>query len=98
VDKKYQVFISSTQRDLQEERQAIAGGLRRGKYIPHMMEGWVADPEDAWSVIRGYIDQCDYYVVILKGRYSSLVGEDGQSFTEREYDYARDPGARVPAW
>jgi hypothetical protein len=33
------------------------------------------------------IDRCDYYVVILGGRYGSLA-DDNVSFTEKEYDYA----------
>ena len=37
------------------------------------------------------IDECDYYVVILAGRYGS-VDADGISFTEKEYRYALDQG------
>jgi hypothetical protein len=98
VDKRYQVFVSSTQRDLVEERQTVADGLLRGRYIPHMMERWVASHDDAWSLVKRYIDQCDYFVVILKGRYGSLVDEDGRSFTEREYDYACERGIPVLAF
>ncbi|MEV0570051.1 DUF4062 domain-containing protein [Dactylosporangium sp. NPDC050588] len=98
MDKRYQVFISSTQRDLAEERQKVADGLLRGKYIPHMMERWVASPSDAWSTIRRYIDQCDYFVLILKGRYGSLLDDRGISFTEREYDYACERGIPVLAF
>jgi hypothetical protein len=37
------------------------------------------------------IESADYYVVIIADRYGSLA-DDGLSFTEKEYDYARSIG------
>ena len=38
MDKRYQVFVSSTFTDLKEERKAIIEGLLNAKYIPAGME------------------------------------------------------------
>ncbi len=38
-------------------------------------------------VIEDVIDDSDYYVLIVAGRYGSLAS-DGLSYTEREFDYA----------
>jgi hypothetical protein len=43
------------------------------------------------------IDECDYYILIMGGRYGSLDAE-GVSFTEREYDYAVETGKVVLAF
>lgn len=87
VEKRYQVFVSSTYRDLVEERREVIQALLELDCIPAGMELFPAANEDQWSLIRGVIDDCDYYLVIIGGRYGS-VDEEGISFTEREYDYA----------
>jgi len=55
------------------------------------MEYFPAASEDQWSYIKDLIASCDYYVVVLAGRYGS-VDKDGVSFTEREYDFAQSCG------
>jgi hypothetical protein len=45
-------------------------------------------------LIKKVIDDSDYYIVILGGRYGS-VGEDGVSYTEREYRYALSIGKPI---
>lgn len=97
MQKKYQVFISSTFRDLQEERQdAIRSVLDLG-HIPAGMELFPASDTEQLSYIKKIIDECDYYVLIMGGRYGSLDSE-GVSFTEREYDYAVEQGKTVLAF
>ncbi len=55
--------------------------------IPSGMELFPAANEDQWTLIKKVIDDCDYYMVILGGRYGS-IGPDGLSYTEMEYRYA----------
>lgn len=33
------------------------------------------------------LDDCDYYILIVGGRYGSL-DDDGTGYTEKEYNYA----------
>jgi hypothetical protein len=51
------------------------------------MELFPAADEETWQFIKSQIDDADYYVVVVAGRYGS-VAPDGLSFTEKEYDYA----------
>lgn len=55
--------------------------------MPAGMELFPAASEDQWSLIKRVIDDCDYYIVIVAGRYGS-VGPDGISYTETEYRHA----------
>lgn len=94
MDKRYQVFVSSTYADLQEERQEVMQALLELDCIPAGMELFPAANEDQWTLIKKVIDDCDYYIVIVAGRYGS-VGPDRQSFTEMEYRYALAKGKPV---
>jgi len=97
MDKRYQVFVSSTFLDLEEERRQVMQALLELDCIPAGMELFPAADETQWSLIQRVIDDCDYYVVIVGGRYGS-TDEQGVSFTEREYDYAVAHGLPVLAF
>ena len=87
MDKRYQVFISSTFRDLLEERQAVIKAVLELDHMPAGMELFPAGEDDAWQLIKDVIDASDYYVLIVGGRYGSL-DRYGIGYTEKEYDYA----------
>jgi hypothetical protein len=91
VEKRYQVFVSSTYEDLREERQEVIQALLELDCIPAGMELFPAADEDQWTLIKNVIDECDYYIVIVGGRYGS-VGNGGLSYTEMEYRYALENG------
>ncbi|MNS81782.1 hypothetical protein D3C72_1155040 [compost metagenome] len=95
--KKYQVFVSSTFVDLQEERQAVIRHILDLKHIPAGMELFPAADVKQLDYIKKIIDECDYYVLIVGGRYGSM-DESGVSYTEREYDYAVETGKVVLAF
>jgi hypothetical protein len=88
---KYQIFVSSTYRDLVEERNAIMRSILDLGQIPAGMESFLAADEEQLSYIKKIIDECDYYMVIIAGRYGSLDA-NGVGYTEREYDYAVESG------
>ena len=87
IEKKYQVFISSTFRDLLEERQATLKAVLELGHMPAGMELFPAADDSAWQLIRDVIDSSDYYVLLIGGRYGSL-DEEGIGYTEKEYEYA----------
>src|SRR5262245_35648967 len=95
--KRYQVFISSTFQDLQEESQQVLQALLELDCIPSGMELFPAANEDQWTLIKRVIDDCDYYVVIVAGRYGS-VAPDGMSYTEKEYCYAAERNKPIIAF
>ncbi|TAI83014.1 DUF4062 domain-containing protein [Pectobacterium versatile] len=96
MDKRYQVFVSSTYTDLIEERHSIMLTLMKMDCIPAGMEHFPAIDEEQWGFIKRIIDCSDYYLLIIGGRYGSL-DEDGISFTEKEYDYAVSKNIKVVA-
>lgn len=94
---KHQVFVSSTYRDLVEERKAVIHALLELDCIPAGMELFPAADEDAWTLIREVIDGCDYYILILAGKYGSQNPE-GLGYTEMEFDYAVASGKPIIAF
>jgi hypothetical protein len=96
TDKRYQVFVSSTYADLQEERRAVTQAVIEMDCIPAGMELFPAVDEDQFQFIKSVIDDCDYYLLIVGGRYGSTTAE-GISYTEKEYDYAVSRGLKVIA-
>lgn len=97
MEKRYQVFISSTYEDLKAERQEVMHALLELDCIPIGMELFPAANEDQWSLIKKVIIECDYYVVISAGRYGS-IGPQAHSYTEMEYRYAVEVGKPVIAF
>ncbi len=95
---KYQVFISSTYSDLREEREAVTWAILKDRHIPVGMENLTAMDDRGWKAIKSLIDRTDYYVLIVAGRYGSVDVSSGKSWTEQEYDYAREIGIPVLAF
>jgi hypothetical protein len=87
MEKRYQIFISSTFVDLRDERQATLKAILEIDHMPAGMELFPATDDSAWQLIRDVIDSSDYYILIVGGRYGSL-DEAGLGYTEKEYDYA----------
>jgi Domain of unknown function (DUF4062) len=96
LEKRYQVFVSSTYADLKEERHKVFQTLMELDCIPAGMELFPATDEDQFEFIKKIIDDCDYYLLIIGGRYGSLT-EQEISYTEQEYKYALDRDLKVIA-
>src|SRR5580700_1421836 len=91
---RYQVFVSSTYEDLREERQQATQAVLETSRFPSGMELFPASDDTQWELIKRVIEESDYYLVIVAGRYGSL-GPAGLSYTEMEYDYAVEKGLPV---
>jgi len=87
VDIKFQIFISSTYRDLIDERNSAIEAVLKIGHIPIGMEMFKAEDVTSWEIIKRTIESADYYVVIVGHKYGSIA-KNGKSFTEMEYDYA----------
>lgn len=96
MNKRYQIFVSSTYSDLEQERRQVIETLIEMNYMPAGMELFPAADEEQLKFIRKIIDDCDYYLLIIGGRYGTLTS-DGISYTEKEYDYAVEMGKKVIA-
>ncbi len=88
MNKKLQVFVSSTYTDLKEERQAAVEAILDAGHIPAGMELFKAGNETQLKTIYKWIDESDVYMLILGGRYGSIEEKTGKSYTQLEYEYA----------
>ncbi|MED2615405.1 hypothetical protein COF41_29865 [Bacillus toyonensis] len=92
MQKKLQVFISSTFTDLEEERQTAVQAVLNAGHIPAGMELFKAADISQKETIKKWIEESDVYMLILGGRYGSIDEETGKSYTHWEYDYAKQLG------
>ena len=98
MDKKYQVFVSSTYTDLRDERLAVISCLLDNNCIPVGMEQFPASPLSQWDYIKMMIDDSDYYILIVAGRYGSIDEDTGVSYTEKEFNYAKEKNIPIIAF
>lgn len=97
MEKRYQVFVSSTYSDLELERKLILESLSKMDCIPAGMEYFPASSAEQFEFIKRIIDDSDYYILIIAGRYGSEL-DDGTSYTEKEYEYAKSKGIPILAF
>lgn len=88
MNRKLQVFISSTFEDLRDERQAAVEGVLLANHIPAGMELFTAGDASQLEVIKQWIKESDAYLLILGARYGSVEPVSGLSYSEIEYDFA----------
>lgn len=97
MDKRYQVFVSSTFKDLVSEREIAVQSLMKLDCFPSGMELFPAADVDQFEFIKTVISDCDYYLLIIGGKYGTIT-EEGVSYTEKEYDYANSKNIPVLAF
>lgn len=95
MERRLQVFFSSTYLDLKEERQAAVEAILEAKHIPAGMELFAAGNDSLLEVIKRWIDESDVFMLILGHRYGSIEPKSGKSYTHVEYDYAVSKGKPV---
>ncbi len=95
MDKRYQIFISSTYEDLKDERAKVQETVLKLNCFPAGMEQFPAMSIKLFEYIKKIIDDSDYYLLIIGGRYGSVDKSSGKSWTEQEFDYAVSKGIPV---
>ncbi|CAI9417546.1 hypothetical protein ANOBCDAF_04007 [Pleomorphomonas sp. T1.2MG-36] len=96
MDVKFQVFVSSTFSDLEDERRIVIEQILSLGHIPIGMELFHASDDTQWNYIKRRIDESDYYIVIVGERYGSEL--KNKSYTQMEYEYAIERGVPVAAF
>lgn len=91
-DKIYQIFVSSTFRDLEKERQEVIAAVVGSGNMPIGMEYFPSTNATPFEYIKTMLEKSDYYILILAGKYGSIDENTGLSYTELEYDYAQQLG------
>jgi hypothetical protein len=97
---KLRVFISSTMKDLVNERRAVEKQLRAFNIEPVNAEGWLPDGTKSWERIEREIRSSDVFVLIVGERYGWIPDKGpksglGRSVTHLEADEARALGLPV---
>lgn len=100
MNRKYQVFISSTYEDLKVERKAIFQALLESNCIPAGMELFPASCKRSLEIIQKEIDDSDYFILVIAGKYGSCIKEKSVmvSYTEKEFDHALKNGKPIMAF
>lgn len=101
MEKKYQIFISSTYEDLKDERKKVQDTILSMYQFPIGMEMFSAADEEQWEIIQETIDSSDYYVLIIGHRYGSVIKEGeyaGISYTQKEFRYALENNVPILAF
>lgn len=88
-EKKYQIFVSSTYRDLIEAREKVIETILSLYHFPVAMEMFSADDDEQWEIIEETIRQSDYYILVIGHRYGSITRE-GISYTQKEFQLAKE--------
>lgn len=87
LEKRYQVFISATYPDGQQARQALMLPMLEHGMVPTGLENAASQGDTLSFLEQRLIEQSDYVVLILAGRYGSL-SPMGLSQIHREYVFA----------
>jgi hypothetical protein len=89
------VFISSTMKDLQPEREAVERALQSLDLQAVRAETIGSQSASPYEVSLMMAQNCDIYLGIYGGRYGTVVPGDGRSITEIEYHTARQLGKPI---
>ena len=86
-DQRIRVFVSSTLRELADERRAVRAAIERMQLAPVMFE-LGARPHPPRALYRSYLAQSDVFVGIYGDSYGWVAPEEQISGLEDEYDLA----------
>jgi hypothetical protein len=100
VSRQLRIFVSSTMRDLANERQAVCHRLASFNFEPVNAEGWLPTGTRTWPRISQEIESCNVFVLILGDGYGwtptqGPQSELGLSVTHLEYRAARERGLPI---
>ncbi|WP_194397449.1 DUF4062 domain-containing protein [Microbacterium atlanticum] len=86
-DQRIRVFVSSTLRELAEEREAVRSAIERLRLAPVMFE-LGARPHPPRDLYRSYLAQSDVFVGIYGDSYGWVAPDEQVSGLEDEYNLA----------
>ncbi len=86
-DQRIRVFVSSTLRELGDEREAVRSAIERLRLAPVMFE-LGARPHPPRDLYRSYLAQSDVFIGIYGASYGWVAPEEDVSGLEDEYNLA----------
>src|SRR6187431_788524 len=86
-DQRLRIFVSSTLRELEEERRTVRAAIERLRLAPVMFE-LGARPHPPRDLYRAYLEQSDVFVGIYGASYGWVAPDEAVSGLEDEYNLA----------
>ena len=96
MSRMYSAFISSVYESLLDERAEVIKCLLDKRVFPICMEHFTVSANERFEEIKGYIDDSDFFILILGSQYGSC-DDEGYSWTYREFLYAKSVGKPILA-
>jgi hypothetical protein len=92
------VFLSSTQTDLEAEREIVYYALTGAGHEVVRMEDFGSRGPESWKVCLKELERCDGYVLLIGRRYGSILEDTGLSYSHAEYELAQIKGIPTLAY
>ena len=91
---KLRIFISSTMKDLANERSQVRDKLLSFNFEPVNAENLSSSPDTSWDALEQEIRSCNVFVLLLGERYGWIPTEgphanEGKSITHLEFEEAK---------
>lgn len=90
---RLKIFVSSTQRDLQPERDSVQAAIEHLGHDCLRAETYGSPGESPRDACCRMARDCDIYVGVYGAKYGYIDAETGMSVTELEYRHARQCSA-----
>ena len=94
--RKYEIFVGSTKKDLSDAREAIIRAILEAGHIPSGMELWAAGINPTKADVSNRLDSSDIHIILLGSRYGHVPIDSQISMTEWEFDQSTDESACRP--
>lgn len=92
---KYQVFISSTFRNMEHARKAAIAGVSDARHIHIALETFAPESAGDLEVIKREVAGCQVYILILGPTYGRKPKGKAKSYTETEFRHAEQSGKHI---
>lgn len=92
--RKYSVFISSVYTEFIDERREVINAILQNGDLPICMEMFNSRAGRSTDILRRYIADCDYFVLLIGDKYGDIEPQNQVSYTEYEYNIAIELGLK----
>ena len=94
VLKKNSVFLSSVYSEFIDERRDVINAILQNGDLPICMEKFNSSSGRTTDILRRYIMECDYFVLLIGDEYGDIEPQSQVSYTEYEYNVAIELGLK----
>lgn len=94
----FRVFVSSTYSDMLPYREAIRTAINKADCIPYGMERFGATSVPPIETCYEELASSQIYICAIGMRYGSLDAETQKSYTQLEYEKAKELGLPILAF